>query len=64
MLRRIKQLDTNKDGKIQASEVPARYRALTNGLDKDGDGQLDAAELSNLNFSRVERLLRGGGGQP
>ena len=45
----MERLDKNKDGKLEKSEVPLRYRAKAfTRLDKNNDGVLDVEELESL----------------
>ena len=45
----MKRLDTNRDGKLQKSEVPLRYRGrLFDRLDRNSDRYVDAEELNAL----------------
>jgi hypothetical protein len=53
-LARLKALDTNSDGKLQKSELPAQYRPLMSRADKNSDGELDRSELSQ---SAVKRFF-------
>jgi hypothetical protein len=48
-------LDRNGDGRIDASEVPARGRALLQRFDTDGDGVIDEVELE----AAAQRLQAG-----
>ena len=46
MADRLKQMDVNSDGIIQGSEIPEQFRdRMLSNLDKNGDGNIDKAEL-------------------
>ena len=57
---RVMRLDTNDDGRISADEVPEIYRRGLERIDRNGDGELDAAELALL--KELSRQGEGGDG--
>jgi mono/diheme cytochrome c family protein len=57
LLSRIKMLDLNVDGTLDAEEIPDVYRRRVLQLDSDRDGALSAAEISAIE-DRLVRLLR------
>lgn len=48
MVDRLRQLDTNRDGKITADEIPERQKRLVLQADRNGDGVVDQAEIDAL----------------
>lgn len=56
LLARLKALDTNSDGKLQTSEVPANFRSLMGKIDNNSDGELDRAELTE-SADRLKRFF-------
>ena len=61
-LARVKSFDTNKDGKLQKSEVPERMQRMIEHGDTDGDDALDEVEIKALakNFGGGRGQGRGG----
>ncbi|MEX2217446.1 MAG: PDZ domain-containing protein, partial [Phycisphaerales bacterium] len=45
MLDRLRELDANKDGKIERSEVPEQMERMFDRFDANSDGAIDEAEL-------------------
>ena len=48
MVDRLLQLDTNRDGIVSKSEIPANMRLLVGRLDTNGDGDIDKSEIAAL----------------
>jgi hypothetical protein len=48
MLEQVQQFDGDRDGKIDKTEVPARFHGVFARLDGNGDGVIDAQELAAL----------------
>jgi Ca2+-binding EF-hand superfamily protein len=53
----IVELDKNKDGKLNADEVPEKYREHFGETDKNGDGYIDEAELTKALEAAREKML-------
>ncbi|MDA7916275.1 hypothetical protein N9B94_03475 [Verrucomicrobia bacterium] len=49
---RLKALDRNEDGKLETSELPARFQSKVSQIDTNKDGALDSNEI-------IQRLLKG-----
>ncbi len=60
LTQRLKALDKNSDGKLQADEIPAAFRPLMSRIDKDSDGVLDRQELTE-SAPRLRQLFGGAG---
>ncbi len=61
---RMRQFDSNGDGKLQKSEAPERMQRFFDRMDANGDGAVDAKEASMMRGRRREggrREGRGGG---
>jgi Ca2+-binding EF-hand superfamily protein len=52
----IVELDKNKDGKLNADEVPEKYREHFGETDKNEDGNIDEAELTKALEAAREKL--------
>ena len=52
LISRIKMLDKNGDGKVDSSEIPARWRRYIRRLDTNGDGVLDQDEIDAVGRMR------------
>jgi Ca2+-binding EF-hand superfamily protein len=61
--RMMQRSDTNGDGKLSRDEWRGPEGSFEN-LDKNGDGYIDASELSQMDMSTFGGMRRGGQGQP
>ena len=52
LISRLRMSDKNGDGKLDADELPERYRRYMQQLDTNKDGVLDFKELERLNLRR------------
>ena len=52
LISRLKMSDKNGDGKLDADELPERYKRYLQQLDTNKDGVLDFKELERLNLRR------------
>ena len=61
LLQRLREMDTNKDLKLQKEEIPRALRPFIGRADKNKDGALDLTELSGIDRSALEKLTSGKG---
>lgn len=62
----IRNLDTNKDGKVDSSEMdalPDQFKNRLKEADTNGDGALDSKELNTV-VQAIAARMGGGGGRP
>ncbi len=66
MLERMLGMDTDKDGKLSAEELPERMKPMLERSDANKDGFLDRAELEAMASQRMQQPGQGGpeGGRP
>ncbi len=66
MLERMLGMDTDKDGKLSAAELPERMKPMLERSDANKDGFLDRAELEAMASQRIQQPRQGGpeGGRP
>lgn len=61
-IARLREMDTNGDGKLQKSELPLRFRPFIARIDKNGDDVLDRAELTE-SADKVRKFMENIGRQ-
>lgn len=57
LLEMFKRIDTDKDGKLSLAELQAHRATEFAGADANGDGSLDAGELSDRMMARFQEKL-------
>lgn len=60
----FQRLDKNSDGKISQDEWPAERSSDFAATDANGDGGVDAEEMTAAMSKMMERMRQGGGGSP